>query len=534
MKHKKTFITAIVTFTFLSISLLVKPTVDSLAKQALQKKLSSFKSDLRYENLDIQWSKIYLNNISMTKPRPFKAKELIVSLCYSFKDLVKPCNFELVEAELDIKLGSKNKYSKQNSPIKTRSVDRFMKLPIIARDLSINILDANAVSIAKLQNVDIDSYSEKGKFKFKLNKINYRSTPISSNIKGYLVSDIKGSYLPFEVSYSRQNSKEAWRLDGKLSKKLNKLKFKAKNNGIPKEWKQLVKGWIPEDSDISSTISGIIKRRHSSNLYFSIENIYKNINIDNSLLSDKTIESLPIKLKLLGMFAPKTGRLKLIRSHLETKDPSTRKAIKIDLELSKKDILNKGLADPLKLKLSMKKMSCTDFFKVIPEGILAESRGFSFSGDIAFDLKLSIPFSSAHLLKHKFKPNFSCQFESVPDNLNAELIRSHSLNVFSAPSPQQTAFMSDNYSPIDKISPRLIHSVVASEDAGYWKHKGVSFPILFSSLKHNLRLKKYAVGGSTISMQLAKNLFLSRDKNISRKVNEIFLSWYLKIGRAHV
>ena len=57
--------------------------------------------------------------------------------------------------------------------------------------------------------------------------------------------------------------------------------------------------------------------------------------------------------------------------------------------------------------------------------------------------------------------------------------------------------------------------------------KRVSFPILFSSLKHNLRLKKYAVGGSTISMQLAKNLFLSRDKNISRKVNEIFLSWYL-------
>ena len=124
---------------------------------------------------------------------------------------------------------------------------------------------------------------------------------------------------------------------------------------FPKSGKQLVKGWLPEDSDISSTISGIIKRRHNSNLYFSIENIYKNINIDNSLLSDRTIKSLPIKLKLLGMFVPKTGRLKLIRSYLETKDPSSRKAIKIKLELSKKDILNKGLADPLKLKLSMKK-----------------------------------------------------------------------------------------------------------------------------------------------------------------------------------
>ena len=35
------------------------------------------------------------------------------------------------------------------------------------------------------------------------------------------------------------------------------------------------------------------------------------------------------------------------------------------------------------------------------------------------------------------------------------------------------------------------------------------------------------MGGSTISMQLAKNLFLSRDKTISRKINELFLSWYL-------
>ena len=161
MRHKKTIITIAITFAFLFISLLVKPTIDSLAKQALQKKLSSFKSDLKYKNIDINWSNIHLQNISMTKPRRFKAKELIVSLCYSFSGFIKPCNFELIEAQLDIKLGTKKKYSKQKSSIKTRNVDRFMKLPIIARDLSINILDSNSKNIAKFQNVDIDSYSEK-------------------------------------------------------------------------------------------------------------------------------------------------------------------------------------------------------------------------------------------------------------------------------------------------------------------------------------------------------------------------------------
>ena len=57
--------------------------------------------------------------------------------------------------------------------------------------------------------------------------------------------------------------------------------------------------------------------------------------------------------------------------------------------------------------------------------------------------------------------------------------------------------------------------------------KGSRYQFYFLPWKHNLRLKKYAVGGSTISMQLAKNLFLSRDKTISRKINELFLSWYL-------
>ena len=60
MRHKKTIITIAITFAFLFISFLVKPTIDSLAEQALQKKLSSFKSDLKYKNIDINWSNIHL------------------------------------------------------------------------------------------------------------------------------------------------------------------------------------------------------------------------------------------------------------------------------------------------------------------------------------------------------------------------------------------------------------------------------------------------------------------------------------------
>ena len=78
----------------------------------------------------------------------------------------------------------------------------------------------------------------------------------------------------------------------------------------------------------------------------------------------------------------------------------------------------------------MAKTECSQFFSFIPEGILSANRDFDFSGDLSFDLKLKIPLASLHLLKHKFKSNFTCQFENVPDNLNAELYSLTQLECF--------------------------------------------------------------------------------------------------------
>ena len=203
------------------------------------------------------------------------------------------------------------------------------------------------------------------------------------------MTDIKGQYLPFELAYSHPQSNEAWRLDGKLLKSLQTLKFKVKNNGIPEEWKRYVSKWIPDGEKIKSTISGIIKRRPNTNLFFSVENIYQNISIDNSLISDTTIKSPPIKLKLLGFFKPKTGRLKVLKSYIETRDRTSKTPIRLNLAISK-DVLSTTLADPLEINFSMAKTECSQFFSFIPEGILSANRNFDFSGDLSFDLKLKI------------------------------------------------------------------------------------------------------------------------------------------------
>ena len=76
----------------------------------------------------------------------------------------------------------------------------------------------------------------------------------------------------------------------------------------------------------------------------------------------------------------------------------------------------------------------------------------------------------------------------------------------------------------DTIPQMLKDTVRISEDAAFYQHGGVDFTELKESLKKNWEKGKYARGGSTITQQLAKNLYLSTDKSILRKIKEYFIA----------
>jgi monofunctional biosynthetic peptidoglycan transglycosylase len=76
----------------------------------------------------------------------------------------------------------------------------------------------------------------------------------------------------------------------------------------------------------------------------------------------------------------------------------------------------------------------------------------------------------------------------------------------------------------EKIPALLKEGVRITEDASFYWHKGIDFEEIKESLKRDLREKRFARGGSTITQQLAKNLFLSPSKNPLRKVREYFIA----------
>jgi monofunctional biosynthetic peptidoglycan transglycosylase len=80
----------------------------------------------------------------------------------------------------------------------------------------------------------------------------------------------------------------------------------------------------------------------------------------------------------------------------------------------------------------------------------------------------------------------------------------------------------------DKVSPNLRRAVIAAEDAKFVGHEGFDWEGIQKALEKNEKRGKVVAGGSTISQQLAKNLFLSGSRSWLRKGQEAVITWMLE------
>lgn len=82
--------------------------------------------------------------------------------------------------------------------------------------------------------------------------------------------------------------------------------------------------------------------------------------------------------------------------------------------------------------------------------------------------------------------------------------------------------------PLSRVSRHLIHAVVAAEDSTFFGHEGIDWDAVKESLETNWRKKGFARGGSTITQQLAKNLFFQTSKSLTRKLREFVVAGWLE------
>jgi hypothetical protein len=187
------------------------------------------------------------------------------------------------------------------------------------------------------------------------------------------------------------------------------------------------------------------------------------------------------------------------------------------------------------LKVDIPKMKAQDFIVSLPDGLFTHFQGMEATGN--FDYKLDFKFN-------KNKPNtlvFDSKLnkenlritkygEANLTKLNGEFVyRAIIQNVLQRPVLVGSA--NPNYTPLDQISPYLQKCVLTTEDPSFFSHRGFINEAFKQSILKNIRTKKFSRGASTISMQLIKNVFLTREKTLSRKLEEILLVYILENNR---
>lgn len=85
-----------------------------------------------------------------------------------------------------------------------------------------------------------------------------------------------------------------------------------------------------------------------------------------------------------------------------------------------------------------------------------------------------------------------------------------------------------DFTPIEQLPPFYLEAVIAVEDQRFYDHKGVDYLAILRALWNDLRTLSFAEGGSTITQQVAKNLYFTQERTPTRKIAEILMAWKIE------
>jgi len=184
------------------------------------------------------------------------------------------------------------------------------------------------------------------------------------------------------------------------------------------------------------------------------------------------------------------------------------------------------------LKVNTGWLNAQDVFDSMPSGIFDSLEGMQVGGKINY--KLNIFLNEAH-------PD-DVQFYSGLDKEDFRIISYGKTNLtklnsdftyvpYEKMKPMPSRFIGTSnpaFTPLAEISPFVKYAVMTAEDPSFYSNRGFVVESIRKSLATDFKNKKFKRGGSTISMQLVKNAFLSRQKTLARKVEEILIVWLIE------
>ncbi len=187
----------------------------------------------------------------------------------------------------------------------------------------------------------------------------------------------------------------------------------------------------------------------------------------------------------------------------------------------------------IEFEFGAKDVPCSDLPKAIPPGLLPtitdlQIAGSTFSPKLTGKIPWKDPLTSS-LKETGFEGK--CYPTVVEPHHPEEINDPHyvfTTNYTYFTDEIQVGPGTSNWTPLNDIPPYVRAAMFLTEDKRFFDHGPLRISFIERALRLNLNQRQYVYGGSTISQQLTKNLFLVRNKNLARKLEEAFVAWRME------
>jgi hypothetical protein len=278
------------------------------------------------------------------------------------------------------------------------------------------------------------------------------------------------------------------------------------------------------------------------------------LNVGHPFISDKEVHDLDLSAKVAGSFDRATRTLTLTRGDFVARDipfsvtgmvASPRRDLVIPevpagpVAIDDDDVPVKAVPmrgphgiQVLKLRWVIPPITCQKAIDAIPAEMAPHMQGYKLKGTFDLDLNLEIDWMNldAVVLGGRVAID-KCKVLEEPEDSPKRLEQEFEHFVEYEKGEWMSFVVSpDNpdFVPIDQISPNLIKSIMTTEDAAFYRHRGFIPSEFRSALVTDLKAGSFRYGASSITMQMVKNVLLYRSKTLARKLQELFLTWHVE------
>ncbi|MEL6178978.1 MAG: biosynthetic peptidoglycan transglycosylase, partial [Myxococcota bacterium] len=282
---------------------------------------------------------------------------------------------------------------------------------------------------------------------------------------------------------------------------------------------------------IDGTLS-IRRDRPAGNVAAALDVTLHDVDFDHAMVSSTTLEGVDASVAGKLQWEPEEGNIRIRQMRLGLEDVAI-----IEGDVGVYGIGHGDKRAPVdlqrvRLSLSMKPTEAQAIFDAVPRGLRSELDGMRFRGSVGFTFTADIDAKRIRRMKTTSDITLD-RFDIVRYNAHANprrLLRTFEHSTVQPITDYRYTISEDGpyWTPLNRVSPYVVKAIRTNEDGSFYSHKGFHWGSVRHAIEQNIRNRRYVRGASTVSMQLVKNIFLSTEKTIARKLQEALLTFAME------